>query len=65
MEGDGEVGDEAQLGSEVAKETGVEGKGPLGACEACHGLSEAAVLCHQQVIVVILQVESMEGELNA
>lgn len=65
MERDREVGDKAELGSEVPVETGVESRGLLRPCETRQGLGEAAVLRHQQVIVMVLQVESMEGELNA
>lgn len=40
-------------------------RGHVGAGEAGQGLDEAAILCDQQVVVVVLQVEGDEGELDA
>lgn len=63
--GDGEVGEEADLGGVVPEEPGTEGGGQGGARQPPQGLGEAAVLRHQQVVVRALQVEGVEGELHA
>ena len=62
--GDGEVGEEADLGGVVPEEPRAQGGGQGGARQPPQGLGEAAVLRHQQVVVGALQVEGVEGELH-
>lgn len=61
----GEVRDETQLDAEVAKQAGFDGGRQDGACEPGHGLSEAAVLGNEQVIMGVLQVERVEEKLHS
>lgn len=64
LQRDGEVRDEAELGLEVPVQAGVDRSRPLRAGEPSQRLGEAAVLCYQEVVVMVLQVEGMEGELD-
>lgn len=63
--GDGEVRQEADLSRVVSKQAGAQGRRQRGARQPPEGLGEAAVLRHQQMIVRALQVEGVEGELDA
>lgn len=60
----GKVRQEADLCCVVSKKSCAERWGQRGAREPPKGLREAAVLCHQQMVVRALQVEGVEGELD-
>lgn len=63
--GHGEVGDKAELGAKVSKQAGLDGGGQDRASEPGHGFREAAILCDEQVIMGVLQVERMEEQLHS
>ena len=63
--GHGEVRDESELGTEIAKEARFDGGRQDGAGEPGHRIGEAAVLCNEQVIVRVLQVERVKNELHS
>lgn len=63
--GNREVGEEADLSRVVSKQACAERGGQRGAHQPPQGLGEAAILRHQQEVMRALQVERVEGELDA
>lgn len=63
--GNGEVGEKADLRRVVSKQARAERRRQRGARQSPQRLREAAVLRHQQMVVWALEVESVEGELDA
>lgn len=59
-----EVWEEADLCRVVSEQPGAEGRRQRGAGQSPEGLREAAVLCHQQVVVRALEMERVESELD-
>lgn len=62
--GNGEVRQKADLSRVVSKQACTERRRQGGACQSPQGLREAAILCHQQMVMRTLKVEGVEGELD-
>lgn len=63
--GHGEVREKADLGCIVSEQACAECQRQCGACQSPKRLREAAVLCHQQMVMGTFKVEGVEGELDA